>query len=95
MVKIRVRNTDVRELQLPAGRPIMGVVVHVLNEEYQEKVLISTKTLRTFFLSEKTMAEAIRTNKITEASAASLKTPFTDDQNHEPITPKQYVEAAE
>ena len=41
------------------------------------------------------MAEAIRTNKITEASAASLKTPFTDDQNHEPITPKQYVEAAE
>ena len=50
-VQITIRNTDVRPIKLLKGKPITGITVHLLDEEYYEEIPISKDTLRTYFLA--------------------------------------------
>ena len=36
LIKVSIKNTDVRALSLPAGQPITGVTVQILKKEYYE-----------------------------------------------------------
>ena len=50
-VQITIRNTDVCPIKLLKGKPITGITVHLLDEEYYEEIPISKDTLRTYFLA--------------------------------------------
>ena len=52
LVQLTMRNTDMCPLKLLKGKPITGITVHLLNEDYFEEVQISKDTLRTYFLSQ-------------------------------------------
>jgi hypothetical protein len=50
LVQLTMRNADVCPLKLLKGKPITGITVHLLDEDYFEEVPISKDTLRTYFL---------------------------------------------
>ena len=62
LVQLTMRNTDVRPLTLPKNKPITGITVHLLNEEYYQEIPISKETLRTYFLSQETINNTPGTN---------------------------------
>ena len=47
-----MRNTDVSPLALPKNKPIAGITVHLLDQDYYEEIPISKETLRSYFLSQ-------------------------------------------
>ena len=52
LVQLTMRNMDVCPLTLPKHKPIAGITVHLLNEDYYEEIPISKDTLRSYFLSQ-------------------------------------------
>ena len=48
LVQLTMRNTDVRPLTLLKNKPITGITIHFLNEEYYQEIPISRDTLRTY-----------------------------------------------
>ena len=52
LVQLTMRNTDVCPLTLPKHKPIAGITVHLLNEDYYEEIPKSKDTLRSYFLSQ-------------------------------------------
>ena len=60
-VNITVENTDLRHIELLAGRPIPGAIVHTMNDEYHDLVEISADTLRTLLLRNEALKKDLRT----------------------------------
>ena len=60
LVQLTMRNTNICPLTLLKNKPIMGIKVHLLDEDYYEEVPISKDTLRTYFLSPKQHLEDIQ-----------------------------------
>ena len=79
-VQITIRNTDVRPIKLLKGKPITGITVHLLDEEYYEEIPISKDTLRTYFL-----ANEVLTNEHNTPQQGT--TPEVKE-----YTPKQHLE---
>ena len=52
LVQLTMRNTDVCPLTLPKHKPIAGITVHLLNEDYYEEIPILKDTLQSYFLSQ-------------------------------------------
>ena len=52
LVQLTMRNTDVCPLTLPKHKPIAGITVHLLNEDYYEEIPKSKDTLQSYFLSQ-------------------------------------------
>ena len=80
LVQLTMRNTDVRPLTLLKNKPITGITVHFLDEEYYQEIPISRDTLRTYFLWQEILE----------------KTPDPTHASNEPtsqdISPKQHLE---
>ena len=80
LVQLTMRNTDVCPLTLPKYKPIAGITVHLLDDDYYEKIPISKDTLRSYFLSQE-----IRDN-------TSNPTHNRDEPALQDISPKQHLE---
>ena len=52
LVQLTMRNTSVSSLTLPKNKPIAGITVHLLDQDYYEEIPISKDTLRSYFLSQ-------------------------------------------
>ena len=52
LVQLTMRNTGVSSLALPKNKPIAGITVHLLDQDYYEEIPISKDTLRSYFLSQ-------------------------------------------
>ena len=79
-VQLTMRNTDVCPLTLLKNKPITGITVHFLDEDYYQEIPISRDTLRTYFLSQEIMKNT------------SDPTHPRDESTSKDISPKQHLE---
>ena len=75
-----MRNTDVCPLSLPKNKPITGITVHLLDQDYYEEVPISKDTLRTYFLSQEI------------GNDTTNPTHNGDEPKPQDVSPKQHLE---
>ena len=80
LVQLTMRNTDVCPLTLLKNKPITGITVHLLDEDYYQEIPILRDTLRTYFLSQEIMKNA------------PDSTHTRDEPTSQDISPKQHLD---